>query len=68
MLYFQGKNEFLLNMLLNNLSLTLRLSFCSEIRMAPGLLTSADAASEVVLFTTDEELLCKVAKHDENAG
>lgn len=36
--------------------------------MAPGLLTSADAASEVILFTTNESILASIAKHDEHAG
>jgi len=44
------------------------LIFHGEIRIAPGLLTSADAASEVILFTTDPEVLQAVAKHDEDAG
>lgn len=42
--------------------------FNGEIRIAPGLLVSADEASEVILFTTDQEILQKVANHDENAG
>ena len=42
--------------------------FEGEVRMATGLLTSADTVSEVVLFTTDPTTLEKVAKHDENAG
>lgn len=44
------------------------LIFHGEIRIAPGLLTSADAASEVILFTTDPNVLKAVAKHDEDAG
>lgn len=36
--------------------------------MAPGLLTSVDASSEVILFTTNESILAAIAKHDENAG
>ena len=33
--------------------------------MAPGLLTSADEASEVILFTPDTRTLHEIAKHDE---
>ena len=39
-----------------------------RIRMATGLLTSADTVSEVVLFTTDSSILGRVAQHDEKAG
>jgi Domain of unknown function (DUF4457) len=42
--------------------------FQGEIRMATGLLTSADTVSEVLLFTTDSAILEKVAQHDEKAG
>ena len=36
--------------------------------MATGLLTSAETVSEVLLFTTDSNILEKVAQHDEKAG
>lgn len=45
-----------------------RVIFKGELRIAPGLLTSADAASEVILFTTDDRILQNVAKYDEKAG
>lgn len=42
--------------------------FQGDIKMASGLLTSADTVSEVILFTRDQIVLEKIAKHDENAG
>jgi hypothetical protein len=44
------------------------LVFCGEIRMGPGALTSAEAASEVILFTTDDMALQQIASHDEAMG
>lgn len=45
-----------------------KLTFSGEIRMGPGNLTSVELASEVILFTTDESILQKIAKHDELKG
>lgn len=42
--------------------------FDGEIKIAPGVLDSAEACSEVVLFTLDREVLTKVARHDEERG
>ena len=48
------------------------LMFCStcnsEIRIAPGTLESAESCSEVVLFSTDMEILANVADHDSFTG
>ena len=45
-----------------------QIRFVRRIRMATGLLTSADTVSEVLLFTTDSSILGRVAQHDEKAG
>ena len=42
--------------------------FSGEIKKAAGLLNSADAASEVILFTRDDTILARIANHDEAAG
>ncbi|CAM9302104.1 unnamed protein product, partial [Ectocarpus fasciculatus] len=42
--------------------------FDGEIRIAPGTLESAESCSEVVLFSTDMEILASVAEHDGIAG
>lgn len=42
--------------------------FQGELRMAPGLLTSPDLASECVLFTTESSVLNEIARHDETRG
>ncbi len=44
------------------------LIFSGEIRIGPGSLSSAEAASEVILFTTDNIVLQRIAKHDEAMG
>lgn len=40
----------------------------SEIRIAPGTLESPDDCSEVILFSTDMEILANVSEHDIIAG
>lgn len=41
---------------------------CREIRIASGSLDSAEANSEVILFTTDLHILSRIAEHDTAAG
>eukprot|EP01041_Mallomonas_annulata_P001688 gene1688-3265_t len=42
--------------------------FDGEIRIAPGVLDSAESCSEVILFTLDSAVLASVAKYDEEKG
>lgn len=42
--------------------------FDGEIKIAPGVLDSAEACSEAVLFTLDQAVLTKVARYDEERG
>lgn len=45
-----------------------RVVFEGEIRAAPGLVTSCEDCSEVILFTTDSVILSKVAAYDASMG
>ena len=42
--------------------------FLSEIRQAPGHLSSFEAASQIILFSEEEFVLKKIAEHDLEKG